>query len=437
MRGLARSLAGVCAFALLSSTATADEEPNPAERSISRKDQGEQLAAERTASTTRKLDDTSTKRAAFEIATYADNDNVTVFTPSIAASIENVLQGASLRGRYIVDVVSAASADVVATASPRWTEVRHAGSLEATYKPHNFGVTIAGSVSSEPDYFSFGVGSEMTLDLNEKNTTLVAGFGFGHDTVGRCGAENSPAGTPASCTSFGVFSRVVNRTSFNFGLTQLLGPATVGALVFDVGLESGDQSKPYRYVSMFSPDVAPTVPLGASVAFVTANRLPERPLEQTPLSKRRIALTGRLAHRFEGSTLKLEERLYADTWALFASTTDVRWIFDAGKRVGLWPHARFHGQKAVSFWKRAYVSGENQAPPGWDLPVFRTGDRELGPLWTATGGGGVYVYIGSSAEPQKTRLTFSIDGMFTSFLDDLYISSRAGLITSLTLEAEL
>jgi len=158
VRGLARSLAGVCAFALLSSTATADEEPNPAERSISRKDQGEQLAAERTASTTRKLDDTSTKRAAFEIATYADNDNVTVFTPSIAASIENVLQGASLRGRYIVDVVSAASADVVATASPRWTEVRHAGSLEATYKPHNFGVTIAGSVSSEPDYISFGVG---------------------------------------------------------------------------------------------------------------------------------------------------------------------------------------------------------------------------------------------------------------------------------------
>ncbi len=434
MRGLGRSLAGVCAFALVSSAAIADDEANPAEQSISRKDHGEQLAAERTASTTRKLDDTSTKRAALEVATYADNDNVTVFTPSIAASIENVLQGASLRGRYIIDVVSAASADVVATASPRWQEVRHAGSLEATYKPHNFGVTLAGSISSEPDYFSFGLGAEMNLDLNEKNTTLEAGFGYGHDTVGRCGAENSPANTGPSCTSFGVFSRVVNRSSFNFGLTQLLGPATVGALVFDLGLESGDQSKPYRYVPMFSADVAPTVPLGAPVSFVTANRLPERPLEQTPLSKRRLALTGRLAHRFEGSTLKLEERLYGDTWALFASTTDVRWIFDAGKRVGLWPHLRFHGQSAVSFWKRAYVSGP---APAWDLPVFRTGDRELGPLWTATGGGGMYFYIGSAAEPQKTRLTFSIDGMYTSFLDDLYITSRSGLITSLTLEVEL
>jgi hypothetical protein len=429
-------LAPVIAVALIAAAARADDDPNPADQSVSRKDQGEHLAGERVAST-HKLDDTSTKRAALEIATYTDSDNVTVFTPSLAASIENILQGASLKGRYIVDVVSAASADIVATASPRWTEVRNAGSLEAAYKPHNFGVTIAGSLSSEPDYLSFGIGSEMTLDLFEKNTTLVAGFGYGHDTVGRCGAEGSPANTGSSCTSFGVFSRIVNRTSFNLGWTQLLGPSTVSALVVDAGLESGDQSKPYRYVPMFSPDVAPTVPNGASVAFVTANRLPERPLEQTPLSKRRIALTARLAHRFDGSTLKLEERLYGDTWGLFASTTDARWIFDVGKRVGIWPHVRFHGQTAVSFWKRAYVSGENVAAPGWDLPVFRTGDRELGPLWTATGGGGLYVYLGSAAEPQKTRLSFSIDGMFTSFLDDLYITQRSGLISSVTLEMEL
>lgn len=429
MRRLVWGLAAI----VVARGALAQDDANPAEQSVSRKDHGEQLAAERTAQTGR-LDDTSTKRASLEIATYADSDNVTVFTPSIAASISNVLQGASLKGRYIVDVVSAASADVVSTASPRWTEVRHAGSLEATYKPKTFGVTLAGSISSEPDYFSFGVGSEMTLDLNEKNTTLEAGFGFGHDDVGRCGAENSPAGTPNTCTSFGVFERVVNRTSFNFGITQVVGKATVGALVFDLGLENGDQSKPYRYVPMFSSDVAAQAPLGASYGWVTANRLPERPLEQTPLSKRRISLTGRLAHRFDKSTVRLEERLYGDTWALFASTTDARWIFDVGKRVAFWPHARFHGQSAVSFWKRAYVSGP---APGWDLPVFRTGDRELGPLWTVTGGAGMYFYLGGAADVQKARLSVQVDGMYTSFLDDLYISSRSGIISSLALEVEL
>ena len=103
------------------------EDENPAEQSVARKDRGEQLSAEQTAHTQTRLDDTSEKRASLAIATYADSDNVTVFTPSLAASITNVLQGASLRGQYVVDAVSAASADVVSTASPRWTEVRHAG----------------------------------------------------------------------------------------------------------------------------------------------------------------------------------------------------------------------------------------------------------------------------------------------------------------------
>jgi len=415
------------------SSAWASDDTDPAEQSVARKDRGEQLAAERVAQTA-KLDDNSTKRASFEVATYADSDHVTVFTPSIAASIENVVQGASLRGRYIIDVVSAASADVVSTASPRWNEVRNAGSLEATYKPKTFGVTLAGSLSSEPDYFSFGLGSEMTLDLNEKNTTLEAGFGYGHDEVGRCGAENSPAATVQTCTSFGVFSRVINRSSFNFGITQLLGAATVGAIVADIGIENGDSSKPYRYVPMFAADVAASAPLGASYAWVTANRLPERPLEQLPLSRNRLSVTGRLSHRFDGSTLKLEERVYGDNWALFASTTDARWIFDVGKRVGIWPHVRFHAQTAVSFWQRAYVSGP---APGWDLPVFRTGDRELGPLWSGTGGGGMYLYVGSDAEPQKARFTVQVDGMYTSFLDDLYLASRSGVLASLAFQVEL
>ena len=87
---------------------------------------------------------------------------------------------------------------------------------------------------------------------------------------------------------------------------------------------------------------------------------------------------------------------------------------------------------------RAYESRNPSGDPtAWDLPVFRTGDRELGPLWTITGGGGLYFYLGSSADPQKARLSLSVDGMYTSFLNDLYITSRSGLISSVTLEVEL
>jgi hypothetical protein len=181
----------------------------------------------------------------------------------------------------------------------------------------------------------------------------------------------------------------------------------------------------------------PTVAKGASIAWVNANKLPERPLEQLPLLRERFALTARYAHRFEASTLRLEERGYRDSWGLMASSSDVRWIFDLGKRFALWPHARFHVQGPVSFWQLAYVSRSSTTPgPSFDLPAYRTGDRELGPLWTVTGGFGIKWYLGGAANPAQWALQLTGDGMYTAFLDDLYLTNRVAGITALSFEGE-
>ncbi|HEX3772552.1 MAG TPA: DUF3570 domain-containing protein [Polyangiaceae bacterium] len=369
------------------------------------------------------LEDTSTKRASMELAGYNDSDHVTVVTPSIALGVEDT-SGASLHATYLVDVVSAASVDIVSTASSRWKEVRQAGTISGQYKPRDFGVTVGSSVSSEPDYLSYGAYASIIKDFDEKNWSLTFGYGFSHDTIGRCGDNGT-------CTPFSVFSRSLERGSFNAGIDFVVDRLTLASVSADVVIENGDQSKPYRYIPMFSPTVAPAIPNGASIALVNQDRLPERPLEQLPLSKRRLAVTGTYAHRLDGSTVRLEERLYDDSWGMIASSSDARWIFDLGRRFALWPHARFHVQNAVSFWQRAYVS----APaPAWNLPEFRTGDRELGPLWTIEGGFGLRWYVGSDAEPEKWALQWTGDAMYTSFLDDLYIANRTAMLGALGLE---
>jgi Protein of unknown function (DUF3570) len=371
------------------------------------------------------LEDPTTKRAAMEFATYNDSDHVTVVTPSIALGIENA-SGASLHATYLVDIVSAASVDIVSTASSRWKEVRHAGTVEAEYKPHDFGVSVGTSVSSEPDYLSYGAHATITKDFDEKNWTLFFGYGFGHDVIGRCGDYGT-------CTPFSVFSRTLERGSFNGGIDFVIDRESLASITGDVIVENGDQSKPYRYVAMFAPDVAPTIAKGASIDEVNQLRLPEKPLEQLPLSRRRLAVTGRYAHRLDGSTLRLEERVYDDSWGLVASTSDVRWIFDLGRRFEIWPHIRFHAQNSVSFWQRAYISGP---APGWNLPEYRTGDRELGPLWTTEGGFGLKWYLGSDAEPEQWALQLTSDAMYTSFLDDLFLTSRTAVLGALGLEGQ-
>jgi len=91
----------------------------------------------------------------------------------------------------------------------------------------------------------------------------------------------------------------------------------------------------------------------------------------------------------------------------------------------------------VSFWERAYISGPGGTNgDAFNLPLYRTGDRELGPLWTAEGGGGLKWYLGSDAEPRTWQLGFTADAMYSSYLDDLYITNRSGYLGALTLEVE-
>jgi hypothetical protein len=359
-----------------------------------------------------------TVRATSEVSAYADNDHVYVVTPTIAASVSSPTAGWSVNGRYLVDVVSAASVDIVSTASRRWEEIRHVGSADVEYKPGEWGIRASANVSSEPDYLSVTGGAAVVKDMMDKHITLLGGYSYGHDIGGRTG------------TSWSLFNRILDRHALKLGGTFIVNRTTVASVVVDTILERGDPSKPYRYVPLFAPGV--DVPKGASPTLVNQLRLSARALEQLPLSRDRLALSGRIAHRMDPVTLRADERLYGDTWAMVASTTDFRAVFDVSRRVELGPHVRFHAQKAVNFWQRAYVLN-----PGFDYPALRTGDRELGPLWSATGGGSMRWKVGASEHPESFILGFDANITTTQYLDDIYLKSRLSGIGAFTLEMEL
>ncbi len=339
-------------------------------------------------------------------------------TPSIGGTVSNPVVGWSVGAQYLVDVVSAASVDIVSTASRRWQEVRQEGGAQASYKPGALGVEASGTVSYEPDYLSWSAGGAVTQDVMDKNVTWLIGYAHGHDVAGRTG------------TPFSVFSHVLDRNAFNATLTLVVNPTTIASFIGDAIFENGDPSKPYRYIPLFAPGTA--VPRGAAVDLVNALRVSARPLEQLPLSRQRYGLTARLAHRYRLATLRVDERLYADSWAMKATTTDARYLFDVSRRVELGPHARLHAQTSVNFWQRAYQFG-----PGFTYPALRTGDRELGPLVNATGGGTVRIGLGADADPTSWVLGFDLNATFTQYLDDLYLTQRISVLGGVTLETDL
>lgn len=346
---------------------------------------------------------------ALEVGGYYDSDHVAVLSPALTAQAREPSGGWSANGSYLVDIVSAASVDIVSTASPRWTEVRHAGTLGVGWEQGGRGGELHGATSVEPDFVSLAVGGSGKYALDRKNATLSLGYGYEHDVAGRTG------------TPFSVYSLELDRHRLSGAVELVMDRATTLTPSLDVMLESGRQEKPYRFLPLFEASVADGVPVGASPELVNELRLPGRIAERLPDTRQRYAGALRLAHRFERSTLVLWERAYLDSWGLLASTADARWVVELHRRWSIWPRARFHTQSGASFWRRAYVGSIGSAEVV--VPEYRSGDRELGPLWSAALGSGVGWDLGAG-DPRRMSLALEGQGIYTEFRDALYIDHR-------------
>ena len=360
--------------------------------------------------------------AALEFSYYHDSNFTDVSTPAVLAKVESPTGGWGANASFLVDVVTTASADIIANASPRWTEVRYVPAIGGHKKIGDVDITLGGGASIEPDYVSAGGAVGASIELRQKTVTPAISYGFGYDISGRAG------------TSYSVFGRPITRHSVDASITFVVDKATFLTPSFTAVFENGDSSKPYRYIPVFSEDIAAQINAGLAgltPEAVNTYRLSARPLEQLPLTRQRYALAARLAHRFTSSTLRLEQRLYVDSWGLKASTTDGRYIIDATKDLRAWPHLRVHVQEGVDFWQLAYVAKRTSS--GLEVPFYRTGDRELGPMFALTLGAGGRLAFGAE---KSWGLSATFDFVYTRFLDHLYILQRFGYFGATTLDVE-
>ena len=355
--------------------------------------------------------------AELEVSGYADTDHVAVLTPAIKGTLNDARSAVSATGGYVLDIVSGASVDIVSTASERWVEVRQAADLGVDYKPEDLGLSVSGSVSREPDYLSWSLGATARIELDDDHVTPSLGYSFSHDTAGRRG------------TPFSVYALRMARHTAQVGVELVLDRSSRLALLGEAAFEVGRQEKPYRFLPLFDAATAALIEPGESISSVNALRMPGRVAERVPDTRRRFTITADWARRGTHHTLRANERLYADSWGLYASTSDLSWLWDLSSRLTLGPRARFHVQSSVDFWQRAYV-GELD---GGELlvPTLRSGDRELSALWTGALG------FGAQWRPQPIYgqgWTFGalVELAYTQFLDALFIEQRSSGLVVLT-----
>jgi hypothetical protein len=361
-------------------------------------------------------------KAGAQLSAYSDTTHVEVWSPEVDANVASPTQGWNVGGHFLVDVVTAASPDIVSEASPPYQEQRYSGGIDGGYKYKTYGAQAQINYSQEPDYISRGGGLSFTDELNEKLITPRIGMNYNHDSIGR-GPDN--------------FISTLDTYEFEGGVTLVLSSTSLLLVSATAQFERGDQSKPYRYVPMFDPvAVAPYILPGTSVDEVNALRLPLRPTEQLPTARDRYAVGARFAHRFNGATLRVEQRLYVDSWSLKATTTDGRYVFDFGRHLLLWPHARFNAQTGANFYQLAYSAALDPTTGQLVVPLYRTTDRELSPLVSLTGGAGGHYMLSPPDAKTQFGISLQADVMYSKYFNSLFITQRTAFYGTVGFDAE-
>lgn len=346
---------------------------------------------------------------------YTDTNNVNVVSSQLGINRALDDSGGSAQASGLVDVVTAASVDVLSHATTRFTEVRVEGDMAVS---HAFGDSLPGvryRGSVEPDYLSQGAGASWQQRLGTPDSTLAASYFFSADSVGRHG------------TPYDVWSRRLRSHTLDLSFSQTLGPDTVMRGVYTLTNQHGYMAKPYRYVPLFTASgLAQAQSDGVSLGLDTFNayRLSARPAEQVPELRMRHAFDLLLMQYlgFVDASLRLEYRFYVDSWQQKAHTVDL----SIKKPISEWLRINLFGRGYTQgdsyFWQRVYVVDSSQ-----DIPRFRSVDRQLSSYWTLTGGAGMDLTF------DNWQIFARVDVAQTRFNDFLFLAHRTALVADLGL----
>ena len=278
--------------------------------------------------------------------------------------------GWEVRASAAVDIVSGASPERVTnvTGEPvqtitaaSITDRRTTADVKVSRRVGDWTFGLSRAVSDERDYRSRAFGIEAKLDLNDRNTTLVAAYGHANDRI-------RSALDP-------VLDEPRRTHEYLVGVTQVLSPVALvqGSLQWTRG--RGWYDDPYRHTLTFYDD-------GDVPAFV---------LDSRPRHRDTLAWLTRLRHHFPnaGGTLQADYRFYRDDWGIRAHTLDLAWQQSVGERWSVRPALRYHTQSRADFYlplvprpQPAFVSSDPRlAAFGGLSPSLRVTLR-LEPGWT-------------------------------------------------------
>ena len=299
-----------------------------------------------------------------------DGGGMVIDGPSVLVR-KSVGPQVSVSAQYYVDHVSAASVDVLATASP-YTEERTEYTAGVDYLFERSILSLGYTNSSENDYEANTVYFSVSQEFFGGMSTVTLGYANGWDEIGQRGNES--------------FSEEADRRNYQLGLSQVITTNSLVGLDIEVVTDEGYLENPYRVNRYIDPN--------DSSNFLTQ---PERyPDTRTSYS---VAVRSLYYLPYRAS-IRGEYRFFSDTWGIDSHTYELAYVHALNPRWTLEGKVRFYDQDQADFYSDLFAFENSQ--------THLARDKEMSSFSGTTIGGGVVYEWKQTSLPGIDRLQASL-----------------------------
>lgn len=299
-----------------------------------------------------------------------DGGGMVIDGPSVLVR-KNVGPQVSVTGQYYVDSVSAASVDVLATAS-EYTEERTELSAGVDYLYENSILSLGYTNSSENDYEANTLYFSVSQEFFGGMSTATLGYANGWDEVGQSGNES--------------FKAEADRRNYQFGLSQVITTNSLVGLDFEVVTDEGFLQNPYRQNRFIDPD-------DSSNFQYQPERYPETRTSYSIATRALYYLPYR-------ASVRAEYRFFSDTWGIDSHTYELAYVHALNPRWSLEGKARYYDQDQADFYSDLYAFENSQ--------THLARDKEMSSFSGITLGGGLVYEWKQTSLPGISRLQASL-----------------------------
>lgn len=341
---------------------------------------------------------------------YSESDGrVSAFEPAIYAG-KDLEDGDRLDVRLVVDVLTGASPNGAYATTTAQTFTTPSGNGTYTIQPGetplddtfhdtrvSFGadwtieldrmsrLTLGTNVSKEYDYLALGLSAAYAHDLNNRNTTLTASFGFNNDSI------EPEGGIPTALQPMVTQGSAMNRQGATddktisdvlFGITQVVSRNTIMQLNYSFGQTDGYQSDPFKIITVIDPATGLPATTGFFDTANTGNRA--YLYENRPDSRQRNNIYFKTVHQLEEDVINFSYRYYWDDWDINSHTLALKYRYQMEDSY-LQPHIRYYKQDAAKFYTHNLSLGSDvNATTGAVSRQFASSDSRLADSQTVT-----------------------------------------------------